>query len=49
MKTKIILETDEDKKIFVEAILNPPPANEKLKKAQENHKKFIENGKNKGN
>ena len=37
MKSKI-LETEEDKKVFIEAILNPPPANEKLKKAMTNHK-----------
>lgn len=38
MKTEKILETDEDKKIFIEAIVNPPPANDKLKRAMKNHK-----------
>ena len=37
-----ILKTIEDKKIFLEAILNPPPANDNLKKAQLNYDKFIE-------
>lgn len=45
MKTEI-LKTEEDKKIFIEAVTNPPPANDKLKKAQKNYKKAIENGKN---
>ena len=40
MKTEKTLGTDEDKKIFIEAILEPPPANEKLKKAMKNHKKL---------
>ena len=35
-----ILKTIEDKKIFLEAILNPPKPNEKLKKAQLNYKAF---------
>lgn len=34
-----ILETDKDKEIFVEAVLNPPLANDKLKKAQSKIKK----------
>jgi len=44
---KIIKENDtflntlEDKKIFLNAILNPPPANDKLKKAHLSHTKFI--------
>lgn len=33
-----ILKTDEDKKIFAEAISNPPKPNEKLKKAMKNFK-----------
>lgn len=40
-KEDLILETEEDKKIFSDAILNPPPANEKLKRAQANHAEFI--------
>lgn len=37
-----ILNTIEDKKIFLDALLNPPSANSSLKKAQSNYKKFIE-------
>lgn len=37
-----ILNTLEDKKIFIEAILNPPMANDKLKRAQMNQLNFIE-------
>lgn len=36
-----VLKTLEDKKIFLEAILNPPSPNDKLKKAQLNYQKFI--------
>lgn len=38
-----ILNTLEDKEIFVQTLTNPPLANEKLKKAQINHSKIIEN------
>ncbi len=37
-----LLQTFEDKKIFLEALLNPPNPNNALKKAQSNYKKFIE-------
>jgi uncharacterized protein (DUF1778 family) len=37
-----ILQTIEDKKIFLEAILNPPKPNHELKKAQSNYTKFLE-------
>lgn len=37
-----VLNTIEDKKIFLEAILNPPKPNAELKKAQANYKKFID-------
>lgn len=37
-----ILRSIEDKKIFLNAILNPPKPNAKLKKAQQNYLKFIE-------
>ena len=37
-----VLNTIEDKKIFLQAILNPPKPNAELKKAQANYKKFIE-------
>lgn len=37
----IVLKTVEDKKLFVDAILNPPKANDKLKRAHMNHSKFI--------
>lgn len=37
-----ILKSMEDKKIFLNAILNPPKPNTKLKKAQLNYLKFLE-------
>lgn len=37
-----VLKSIEDKKIFLNAILNPPIPNDNLKKAQINYKKFIE-------
>jgi len=37
-----ILKTIEDKKIFLNAVLNPPMPNAKLKKAQLNYSKFNE-------
>lgn len=37
-----VLNTIKDKKIFLEAILNPPKPNAELKKAQANYKKFID-------
>jgi hypothetical protein len=40
MKKKFILKTVQDKKIFTDAILNPPKATNKLKRAQVNHAKF---------
>lgn len=36
----LIVKTLEDKKIFLNAILNPPSPNEKLKRAQLNYHKF---------
>ena len=36
----LVLKSIEDKKIFLEAILNPPKPNERLKKAQLNYQKF---------
>lgn len=36
----LIVKTLEDKKIFINTILNPPTPNEALKKAQLNYKKF---------
>jgi len=38
----LIVKTLEDKKIFVNAIVNPPSPNERLKRAQLNYKKFKE-------
>ena len=38
----LVVKTIEDKKIFLNAILNPPSPNEKLKKAQLKYKKFKE-------
>jgi uncharacterized protein (DUF1778 family) len=39
-----ILKTLEDKKIFVDALLNPPAPNDKLKMAQSNYLKMKLNG-----
>jgi len=39
-ENSIILKTIEDKKIFLDAILNPPPPNDNLKRAQLNYNKF---------
>ena len=39
-----MLKSMEDKKIFVNALLNPPVPNDKLKKAQLTYNKFAENG-----
>ncbi len=38
----LIVKTIEDKKIFINALLNPPSPNEKLKRAQLNYQKFKE-------
>lgn len=40
-----ILNTLEDKKIFIDAILNPAKPNAKLKKALKNYNKFIKTNK----
>ena len=40
-ENSMILNTIEDKRIFLDAILNPPKANSELKKAQLNYKNFI--------
>ncbi len=42
-----ILKSIEDKKIFLNAILNPPKPNSKLKKAQSNYLKFIDSNETK--
>ncbi|MDI9876046.1 type II toxin-antitoxin system TacA family antitoxin [Flectobacillus rivi] len=44
MENETILKTIEDKKIFVDAILNPPTPGEGLKKAQEAALKLKING-----
>ncbi|MCF2490028.1 DUF1778 domain-containing protein [Dyadobacter sp. CY347] len=41
MENNQILRTIEDKKIFVNAILNPPAPNANLIKAMQNYQKFI--------
>ncbi len=41
-ESNTILNTIEDKKIFLEALLNPPEPNEALKKARLNYQKFKE-------
>lgn len=38
----LIVKTIEDKKIFLEAILNPPAPNDKLKEAQKTYQKMKE-------
>lgn len=38
----LILKTEEDNRIFLKALLNPPTPNAHLKKAQLNYNKFIE-------
>src|SRR5687768_13219081 len=46
-ENSLVLKTIEDKKIFLNAILNPPKPNEKLKKAQLDYQKFkLSNGTN---
>ncbi|MBB6004794.1 DUF1778 domain-containing protein [Arcicella rosea] len=42
LENNLILKSLEDKRVFVDAILNPPQPNSKLKRAQLNYKKFIE-------
>jgi len=46
-ENETVLKTYEDKKIFMDAILNPPKANDKLKRAQTNHFKFVEQNESK--
>jgi uncharacterized protein (DUF1778 family) len=42
-----ILKTLEDKKIFIEAILNPPKPNDKLKEAYKSYQEYMEKNENK--
>lgn len=42
IENNMVLKSIEDKKVFLNAILNPPAPNAKLKAAQVNYKKFIE-------
>ena len=48
IENNLILKSLEDKKVFVEALLNPPAPNEKLKRAQSNYLKFIETNETNG-
>ncbi|UPT69738.1 MAG: DUF1778 domain-containing protein [Flavobacterium sp. JAD_PAG50586_2] len=41
-ENSIVLNTIEDKKIFLETILNPPKPNDKLKEAQSFYNKLLE-------
>ncbi|KAF2516456.1 type II toxin-antitoxin system TacA family antitoxin [Flavobacterium foetidum] len=41
-ENNLVVSTIEDKKIFLESILNPPSPNEKLKEAQLKYKNFLE-------
>jgi uncharacterized protein (DUF1778 family) len=43
-ENNVILSSLEDKRIFVDALLNPLPPNEKLRQAQINFSKSAENG-----
>ena len=43
-ENNLIVKTIEDKKIFINAILNPPSPNNNLREAQLNFKIFKENG-----
>ncbi|MEA5425958.1 type II toxin-antitoxin system TacA family antitoxin [Arcicella lustrica] len=42
LENNLILKSIEDKRVFVDAVLNPPKPNSKLKRAQLSYKKFIE-------
>jgi uncharacterized protein (DUF1778 family) len=42
LENNLILKSLEDKRVFVDALLNPPAPNEKLKRAQLNYLNFIE-------
>jgi uncharacterized protein (DUF1778 family) len=42
LENTLILKSLEDKRVFVDALLNPAAPNEKLKRAQSNYLKFIE-------
>lgn len=42
LENNLILKSLEDKRVFVDALLNPPAPNEKLKRAQLNYLKFVE-------
>ena len=41
-ENNLILKSLEDKRVFVDALLNSPAPNEKLKRAQLNYLKFVE-------
>lgn len=41
-ENEVVLKTLEDKRIFLDAILNPPAPNEKLKKALADYNKLID-------
>jgi uncharacterized protein (DUF1778 family) len=43
-ENNILLKSLEDKKIFINALLNPPVPNDKLKKAQLTYNEFKKNG-----
>ncbi|WP_430612094.1 DUF1778 domain-containing protein [Flavobacterium sp. JP2137] len=42
LENNLILKSFEDKKVFIDALLNPPKPNSKLKNAQLNYLKFVE-------
>jgi uncharacterized protein (DUF1778 family) len=41
LEDNLILKSLADKKVFVDALLNPAKPNEKLKRAKANHTKFV--------
>ena len=44
MENDAIIKSIDDKKIFIDALLNPPLPNDKLKEANETYKEFVKNG-----
>jgi len=45
MNNIVVLKTEDDKEVFIDAILNPAKPNAKLKRALKNYNKFIKTNK----
>lgn len=45
----LVLKSKEDKELFTNTVLNPPLANDKLKRAKESHDKYIKKLNNNNN